>query len=103
MSEHKTHQPVQVHLGYGAVCISDGTLDGTPALLFSDEGTGVIGEEVYSLGNDAEIPEDKLRVAITFDNLASLEVLQGHLNRVREDIERRRKNRVRDLVGRRKA
>lgn len=72
---------VLVKLGFGKVEVASGNHEGVPALIFGKNGTGIIGEATQP---DRMHAEGETLACVTFENAESLEVVQHHINEVRD-------------------
>lgn len=82
MKPEETGWPL-IELGYGLIEVAEATQGGKPALFFGRSGTGKIGESTQP--GRVATHEETLAV-VTFENVESLDVVAGKLQRIRERI-----------------
>jgi len=73
-----------IELGSGQILVGEGHQEGRPRLVFTQGGTGTVGEDVPA-ELFAELAESPLAV-VTFDNEASLDVVVGKLEIIRGNL-----------------
>jgi hypothetical protein len=65
---------VQLEFGHGDIRVSPGLVDGAGAVCFFNKEEGPIGEQVI-LEEPIEVPAELIPVRMTFDKIASIDVL----------------------------